>query len=222
MKYCKKCDIRVNSPVARCPLCFATLSAADSEPEPLSYPNLQFVERYNITLRVLLFLSLTVSVVCVTINFLTPHTIWWSFIVVLNIVYIWIAIGTALKKHTKIGFNILIQGLSLAGLLLALSFFFELKNNWVFNYALPLLFFSATLSITIIIIVRRVAIRDFILYFILTALMGFIPLVLYAVGLITLMWPAMVSAVYSALALASIFIFADTATKVELKKRLHI
>jgi len=223
MKYCNKCAVSVDSPVTRCPLCYATLVSKDNEPEPVSYPDLETqAEKYNIFFRVLLFLSLSVSVVCTTINFLAPTKTWWSLIVVANILYMWIAISTALQRRAKLGYNVLIQGLCLAVMILIFDRFFDSKVNWAFNYALPFLFLTATLSITIIVIIKRMKIRDFILYFILTALMGFVPLLLIAVGLVDVIWPSVVSAVYSGLALVSIFVFADNATKVELKKRLHI
>jgi len=222
MKYCKKCNLSVNSPVARCPLCYATLTAKDTNPEPLAYPALHQAARYNIILRILLFLSLSVSIVCFTINVLTFKKLWWSLVVTANIVYLWITIGTALRKHSKIGFNIMIQGISLGVLVLLMDRLFDTHVNWAFNYALPFLFFSATLAITIIVIVKRMAIRDFILYFILTALLGFIPLLLMLFGLVTVLWPSLAAALYSALALVSLFIFADNATKIELKKRFHI
>ena len=52
--------------------------------------------------------------------------------------------------------------------------------------------------------------------------MGLLPLLALAMGLVTVIWPSLVSAIYSGLALVSIFIFADNATKIELKKRFHI
>jgi len=223
MKYCKKCDVSINSPVSRCPLCYATLIGKDNMPEPVAYPELaQAAARYNMLFRILLFLSLTASVVCVTINLVTTPARLWSAVVIANIVYMWIAIGTAMRKHAKLGHTIMIQGISLAGLIMVMNLFFDTRVNWAFNYALPFLFFSVTLSITIIVIVKRMAIRDFILYFILTALMGLLPLLALAMGLVTVIWPSLVSAIYSGLALVSIFIFADNATKIELKKRFHI
>jgi len=137
-------------------------------------------------------------------------------------VYMWITIGTSLRKGRKLGFSVLSQGICLSGMVMLLDYFLETHNNWAFNYALPLLFLCATLCISIIVIVKHIAIRDFILYFVLTALLGFIPLILIALGLVTVLWPSLVSIIYSGLALASIFIFADHATKIELKKRFHI
>lgn len=222
MKYCKSCNVSVNSPSLRCPLCYAGLESLDNHPEPHSYPDLSGkAAKYNLVFRLLLFFSLTICIVCVTINLASAGRISWSLLVLVNIAYIWVSIGTAIKPHSRLGFNILVQVVSLSVLMVIFDFFAG-HTNWALNYVVPFLFISATLSITVIIIVKRIAMGEFILYFVLTALLGFIPLIMLAAGQVTVRWPAVSSAVYSGLSLVSIFIFADHATKNELKKRFHI
>jgi hypothetical protein len=214
--------VNIENPVEHCPLCYSVLTQYNSEPEVLSYPDLiEQAEKYNIIYRILLFLSITVGGGCLTINILTYVDYWWSFIVIANILYMWVTIGTAIRKHTRIGFNILIQAISLSALLIIIDYFAG-NNHWALNYAVPLLLVTAMLSITIIIIVKRIALNRFILYFFLIALLGFIPVILLAFNVVTVAWPSIASAFYSAISLVSIFIFADNATKIELKKRFHI
>lgn len=222
MKYCEKCKVQVGNPVERCPLCYAALTQKDGAPEEVSYPDLyDQAEKYNIIFRILLFLSITACTVCVTINYLSGVDFKWSIIVIANILYMWIAISTAVRRHAKLGFNIMVQVISLAVLLILLDYFSG-NHRWALNYVVPLLFITAMLSITIIIIVRRVDIGSFILYFILIGLLGFIPIILWALQMIKVLWPSLVAALYSAISLVSIFIFADNATKIELKKRFHV
>lgn len=222
MKYCKSCNVSVNSPAERCPLCYSALAIKDNTPEPLAYPDLsEKAAQYNLIFRILLFLSLAISGVCLTINFASSGRISWSIIVLVNILYMWIAIGTAIKRRARLGYNVMVQAVSLSALMVIFDFFAG-HSNWALNYVVPFLLISAMISITIIIIVKRVAIGEFILYFVLTALMGFIPVIMLAVGQVTVRWPAITSAFYGGLSLISIFIFADNATKTELKKRFHI
>jgi hypothetical protein len=222
MKRSEQCGVRVDNPIERCPLCYATLTRCDKRTEQLSYPDLaEQAEKYNIALRILLFLSITLGSVCVTINWLTSDHLWWSLVVIANIFYMWIAIGTAVRRRSKLGFNIMVQVVSLAALLIFIDHFAG-DNGWALNYVVPLLFITATLSITIIIIVRRMDIGSFLLYFWLIALLGFIPIILWALNITAVLWPAVVSALYSGISLVSFFIFADNATKIELKKRFRI
>ena len=221
MKLCNKCGVNISAPVDRCPLCYSMLTHTEGPPEQLAYPDLtEQAVKYNLVLRILLCLSITAGVVCVTVDFLTK-TGGWSLIAIANIIYMWIAIGTALRRHTRLGYNITVQALSLAGMLCLFDYWLG-NLHWALNYAVPALFVTAMLSITIIIIVRRMDMGSFILYFFLIALMGFIPLILWALGLATVLWPSLVSALYSATSLVSILILADNATKIELKKRFHI
>lgn len=223
MRYCSACAVKVDNPLEHCPLCYATLSPLDDGPEADSYPDLQTMAKgYNLILRILIMLSLMAGSVCLTVNLLANPGFLWSLIVIANICYMWLAIPTALHKRYSVGFKVLAQVFFLAGLVVVVDFFTGPHDTWAYDYVLPLLFATATLTITVISIVKRVRLREFILYFLLIALLGFVPLILLAVGLMKVTWPALVSALYAGLSLISLFVFADRATKAEMKKRFHI
>lgn len=223
MRFCDKCDIKVNNPLQHCPLCYSTLRTMDDCPEPHTYPNYEEkAHRYNLILRILLMLSLSAGTICVMIDFLTTGLFHWSFIVVASITYVWITAHAAMRAHSTLGFKVLTQVASLAALLVIIDRTIADYDFWVYDYVLPFLFVLATMCITIITIIKRVKFREFILYFMLISLLGFIPVILLAAGLVKVAWPSLASALYSALSLISLFVFADTATKIELKKRFHI
>ncbi len=223
MRYCEACKVQVDNPLEHCPLCFHALSPYNDAPEEESYPDYQgAARRYNLILRILLMLSLTAGATCLTINLLAKHTFLWSLIVIANILYMWLAVPTALRRRHSVGFKVMAQAFLLAALVVVVDLVTGHNDTWAYDYVLPFLFSTATLTITVISIVKRVKLREFILYFILIALLGFVPLLLLAVGLVQVSWPAMVSALYAGLSLVSLFIFADNATKIELKKRFHI
>lgn len=222
MKHCNACNVNVDSPVSRCPLCYTTLSSIDNIPEPNAYPDLSLqVEAYNLLLRILIFASITLIVSSITINILTPWKFPWSLILTASIVYIWVAIGTTIRRRHKKGFNLMIQVINLSVLLLVLALIFDFKFL-LFNIIYPALFISATISFNVIAIVRREEIKDFILYYLIVALFGFIPVILIPFKLVVIKWPAIVCAVYSVLSIISVFIFATRTTKNELKKRLKL
>ncbi|GHU80528.1 hypothetical protein FACS1894191_5990 [Clostridia bacterium] len=222
MKFCEHCGVKIANPMERCPLCYSALARADKEPEAPAYPSLAGrAEKYNIVYRMLLFLSITAGGCCLVVNIVTFKNYWWSLIVIANILYMWITIRTMIREHTPVSFSILTQAISLSLLLLTIDYLTG-YHRWALNYAAPVLFVTAMLCITIVVIVKRVAIGRFVLYFFLIALLGFIPITLMAFGFVTVLWPSLASAVYSAISLVSIFIFADNATKIELKKRFHI
>lgn len=223
VKYCNSCKVLVDNPVPHCPLCYSTLVQHDNLPESPSYPDYQRVaKRYHLILRILVMISLSAASICLAVNLMTgAKPFLWSLIVIAAIIYLWIVVFTTLRKHVTLGFKILIQVLSLSGLFAAVDQIIG-HYEFAYDYVLPGLFTAATLTLTILIIVKRVRFKEFILYFLLTALMGFIPLILLAVGLVRISWPTTACAIYAGLSLVSMFIFADHATKIELKKRFHI
>jgi len=222
MRYCEACKVKVDNPLEHCPLCFHVLSPYDDTPEVESYPDYQgAVRRYNLILRILLMVSLTAGATCLTINLLTGRTFLWSLIVIVNILYMWLAVPIALRRRYSVGFKVMSQAFLLAALVVAVDWIIGHNGTWAYDYVLPFLFVTAILTITVISIVKRVKLREFILYFFLIALLGFVPLLLLAVGLVRVSWPSLVSALYAGLSLVSLFVFADKATKMELKKRFH-
>lgn len=222
MRYCEACNVKVDNPLEHCPLCYHALAPADDAPELESYPDTRAAaRRYNLILRILVMASLTGGVTCVTVNLLAGHTFPWSLIVAVNILYMWLAVPVALRRRYSVGFKIMVQAFLLAALIVAVDWITG-RHTWAFDYVLPFLFCTATLTITVVTIIKRVRFREFILYFILIALLGFVPLILMAAGLVQTVWPSMVSALYAALSLVSLFVFADRATRSELKKRFHI
>ncbi|WRS26159.1 DUF6320 domain-containing protein [Oscillospiraceae bacterium MB08-C2-2] len=222
MKYCNKCKVEVDGMVERCPLCYAPLIQQNNQPESQPYPVLEDLsQRYNIAVRIALLLSLTAGAVCLIINIITFRTVWWSFIVISNILYIWAAVYTAFRKRGRIGVNIMTQFVILSLLLIAIDRSTG-SVNWSLNYVVPLLAITASLSNTIIIIFKRMAFRDFFIYFFITALLGFVPIILMAFQQVSVLWPSLTAALYSGISLVGMFILADKTTKTELKKRFHI
>lgn len=223
MKYCDACKVKVANPFRRCPLCYTTLRSIDNLPEEHSYPDYTTkAQRYSLIRRILLMTSLSAGSICLTINLLTGRKPFlWSGIVIVCILYMWAALYTALRKHVTLGFKILIQVVSLAALIVVIDQIIG-HYDWAYDYVLPGLFFTGTLAITILVIIKRVNLREFVIYFLLIALMGFIPIILLAAGLVGVVWPSAASAVYAGLSLLSLFVFADRTTRTELKKRFHI
>ena len=222
MKACRNCEIMIESPIDNCPLCNTKLHIVNDSPEIAAFPNLhqKAIKNYLI-FRILLVLSLSIGIISLTVDLLTPPGVSWSLLVIVNMIYMWIALGSAFFSQRRLGFNVFVQVLSLAALLFVISRLVIPIANWALDYIIPFCFILGTFCITIITIVKRMQVREFVLYFILTALLGFIPLLFVLLGLVSVTWPSIGSAVYSGLSLIGIFVFADHATKMELRKRFH-
>ena len=98
MKTCEKCKISVPDPKRRCPLCQGMLSGGDGT-ETDTFPQIPTIYRqYSLYFRLLILVSVAAGLISVMVNLLLPQTGWWSLIVVLGILCMWIPLWTAIRK----------------------------------------------------------------------------------------------------------------------------
>lgn len=221
MKKCTACSIQVDTQKENCPLCYTQLTKQDSSADIQHYPDLSGeIQQKDTLLRILILISLTIGIVSVAINLLTPVKYPWSLVVIMCMLYVWIALGAAIYRRHKIGFNLMIQLISVGLILLFLASIFDFKWS-VYNVVYPALAISSMLSFNVLAIVKRNELSSFLIYYLITSVLGFVPVILLFAGKTTYRWPAVTAAVYSVISILSVFVLAHRQTKTELKKRLH-
>ena len=239
MKYCNKCKVHVNTDLQKCPLCSLVLSDAKmqqgldentsagsisdvcDEGEKYPKPDANIVDKYNFVLRMLLFISVVISSACLLYNLLTYEGMLWSLYVIGTLLYLWIILAYPLFVKRKIGHIIVISAISTSIYLYALQLATRTKG-WGLSYAIPFLFIGATLMITLIIFLRRLKWREYSIYQTIMVILGFLPVIFCIAGMVSPIWPSVLSAFYSLITLAGMFIFADKKYKNELIKRFHL
>ncbi len=177
--------------------------------------------RYNFVLRLVIFISLVIGSSSLLINFLTYSGNLWSLYVVGTLLYVWIAIVYPLFSKKKIGRIIVLDAIVTSIYVFALELATQ-TQGWGLTYVTPFIFITATLMITFIIFLKRLKWREYTIYQTIMVIMGFLPIVFCVTGLVTSVWPSILSAFYSFLTLAGMFIFADKKYKDELIKRFHL
>lgn len=236
MKYCKKCKLSVQTHKTTCPLCFATLTDVpkvegedlqtaekeDTQPSG-SYPpgNELSAYRYNFVLRFLFFISIVLISSAVLVNILTYNGSLWFLLILAGILYLWAAIAYPIFAKKSIGHIIVIEALSTSLILYFIQYATNTKG-WALEYAMPFIFAGATLFITFIIFLKRMKWRQYTVYQMTMMLLGFIPILFCIFGLVQLIWPSLVSALYSCLTLVGMFVFADKKYENEIIKRFHL
>ena len=97
MKYCKHCKLYVDSSENYCPLCYNYLEESEGEKSGFEYYLRRDGRRRaasdHFLLKLFLYLSICISVVCFTVNYFTERHMLWSPVVFLSILYLWILIG---------------------------------------------------------------------------------------------------------------------------------
>lgn len=238
MKYCSKCNISVNTDTQKCPLCSMMLSNGKEQEqageisegmkteisgESSKYPKPEMgpLKRYNFVFRLLLFISVVISSTSLLINLMTYSGVLWSLYIIGTLLYLWITVAHPLFVKGKIGQIIVITAISTSIYLYSLELATRTKG-WGLSYAIPFLFIAATLLITFIILLRRLKWREYSTYQTIMVMLGFLPVIFCITGLVSPIWPSVLSAFYSFLTLTGMFIFADKNYKDELIKRFHL
>lgn len=233
MKYCACCKAKIDTKLQKCPLCSMTLSevitqdakdGAITQTEDTSkYPASEALSahKYNLVLRLLIFLSLVISSTCLLINIMTYSGVIWSLYVIGTILYMWITVAYPLFGKLKIGKIIVVNTIATSVYVFSLELATHTKG-WGLTYVFPFLLIAATLMITFIILLKRLKWQDYMAYQTIMVVLGFLPVIFCVAGLVTTILPSVLSAFYSFLTLAGMFIFADKKYKDELIRRFHL
>jgi hypothetical protein len=231
MKYCKKCGVSVNTRYDFCPLCAAGLTgeedseidAAVDEMPAVSddlYPAGSDTVKYNLTLRILLFITVVGVLTCVLINILAYQGMLWSLLVAAGAVFIWAAAGYPFIAHKNIGYHITVDAVCACIFFIVAQVVTNTKG-WSLDYVVPFLFIAATTIISFVLLIKRMKWREYVVYQFIAIFLGLLPVISVIAGLVDILWPSIVSAFYSFITLLGMFVFADKKYKNELIKRFH-
>lgn len=238
MKYCKACNVSVNTDSQKCPLCslvLAPVKEADVDGSGMAgpmdngckngsqYPFFETVKvrRYHFLFRLFLFLSVAAGSTSLLVNILTYSGVLWSLMVLGTILFLWITVAYPIYQKKNIGYIIIIHTISVC-VFISIIEAVTCTQGWGLDFAIPFLLVTATLAITLIIILKRLKWREYSVYQITMVLLGFLPVILCISGLIKTIWPSVLSAFYSFLTFTGMLIFADKKYENELIKRFHL
>ena len=137
MKTCPNCKIHVGGSPTYCPLCQSQLLG---EGEPPRYPSVEPEQRrYSLAYKIVAFVLLTATVICVAIDLLGPDTpVSWSIPVILGVAGTLILLRVMMKRRRNAP-KLLFQTLVLVSVVLVLC---DLATGWhrfSVDYVVPIL-----------------------------------------------------------------------------------
>ncbi|MDD2376056.1 MAG: DUF6320 domain-containing protein [Clostridia bacterium] len=221
MKICKNCKVKVISNNKGCPLCKTVLTPSDEKVIEDIYPIIKTnFKKYNMLTRIFLFLSILGAIVTIIINYATYNGLLWSVISIAFILYFWSIISHAIKHNINIAYKFLVQTICISLLTIIIDYIMG-YTGWAVNYVVPELIITANIAVLILIIVNRMNWYNYVLYQMAIVILGFIPLILFFLGIIHEPWSTTISVVVSLMILCGTMIFSDKNVKNELKRRLH-
>lgn len=221
MKNCVKCHVQVKTTRKTCPLCGQILETITDDDLNI-YPHYHSDEKHlNILLRILLFISILSILVTVLINFLTYSGSLWSVYVILGILYGWILLRLTIMSRTNIAGRLLIQMITTSLVTYGIERVSG-DDDWALEYVVPFICIVTMISIVMILLIKKMKFNDYLSYLLLSVVISWVPMILYWTRVVKVLWPSITAAAVAVAIVLGMIIFADTATKDELKKRFHI
>lgn len=217
---CKHCKVEIINISGNCPLCGKHLS--EGNPVEGIYPEIgkDKIRTYNNTVRLLLFLTISLSISCYAVNMLTPYISLWSAIAIYGMWLAWLVVGIPVIRKRISPFVIILDDIAISIFLYVIDI--NTGNlGWSLDYAIPFVLCGSALTITIIVISARINWREFYLFEFAIVIICFIPFILRRF-MEFVFWPSIVSAIYGGLTFLGIIVMCSRKLKQETRKRLHI
>lgn len=225
MKACNECHVNIETGGEFCPLCGAALQPATTNaitPPPNPYPDLGGrTAQYNVLLRVFIFLSLLAVGASVLVNLLVPVGFWWCLIVIAGVAWLWLAIPPMLRRGANYAKRAVFLAIFTSLLVVALDFIIGWQG-WSVTYAVPGLFCGGTFAIGMMVIFNRTSWAQYVFYQVLMGVFGFVPLLLYFLGISQSLVMVLITAGLSLASLLVTVVFGDRSLKHDFKRRFHL
>jgi hypothetical protein len=220
MKFCNNCKVNIRGQNKYCPLCQSELDA-ENETENI-FPNIPTIfHKHNYFIRVMILISVAVSVICAAINILFPTDIWWSLFVAVGIACFWVSISVAILKRRNLPKNILYQVIILS----SISFLWDLLigwQGWSLDYVIPIICTLAMAAMAIIAKVANLQAADYLIYMLIDVVLGIIPLILVFLNVVNMRIPSLICTVSSIISLTALILFEGENMFSEIKRRFRV
>lgn len=220
MSRCKQCNVEILDETERCPLCHSVLEKT-VEVENM-YPNVRMMTRRLALLsRIYLFVVILVEALLIYLNVLSDSEMFWSAIPGLAMLYGYLVLRYAILG--KSGYKGKTIVLTLIAILMVVAIDFVVGyRGWSVNYALPSAILLVDVGILILMCINRRNWQSYMMWQIFMILCSVVPLVLYAVGIVTTPILAVLAFAFSAALFLGTLIIGDRRARTELRRRFHV
>lgn len=219
MKYCSKCQMKVQNQLNHCPLCGQLLEPIEFEIER-DYPA-RFAKKRRFSIRKsIIFLAMVI----ISFSFISGilQDFKWSLVFNITALTLYLTISAILGSRVKrnIGPNLMMQVIGISIVSIIVDYCSGYKG-WSLDIIFPLALASATTVITAMILINSKRFTDLVIYQLVFGLMGIVILVLLYLQVIVFRPIAIVGSYYTIITCVGLFFFADRQIIHELKKKFH-
>ena len=219
MKYCSKCQMKVQNQLNNCPLCGQSLESVEFEIER-DYPE-QFAKKRRFSIRkFIIFLAMVI----ISFSFISGifQDFQWNWVLIITASTLYVTISAILGSRVKrnIGPNILTQVIGISALSIIIDYFLG-YSGWSLDIIFPLDLMAGTTIITVMILLNSKRFTDLVIYQLMFGLMGIVILAMIYFQVIIFRQIAIIGSYYTIITCVGLFFFADRQMIHELKKKFH-
>lgn len=219
MRYCKSCNMKIENNLTHCPLCSCETTVIDDNYNN-DYPNIK-ISRISKTLRnIVLFVSIALIISTISLNIVLESPTPWCIIPCTASIYFYFSTIFFLKKGKNIGLFIFTQVLLTSLVILVIDYVTGF-SLWSINYIIPFILIGGCMALEIASFINKFVYKDYIIYLIVIALLGLLPVIFIITGIATIIWTNAVCILYSLLTFIGMFVFSRRRINAEITRRLH-
>ncbi|MCB6610437.1 DUF6320 domain-containing protein [[Clostridium] symbiosum] len=188
-----------------------------------NYPSISYDRGKLKKLTNILYLVLfTAAAITGLVNVLTYGITetWWSLIAIGSIAYVAMTLRYSIMRRASLAGILIRQSLGVQVLLVIIDYMTGF-SRWSFNYAIPSLILFDVIAVVFLILINRLNWQSYFMYQIAITIFSFIPLILWAAGLITSPLMSIITVILSVSVLFITIILGDRSVKKELKRRFY-
>lgn len=223
MKKCKNCNLLINNDYDNCLFCDSKLVEVENRNYKIQlFP--KYVKEKNILKllkRSFTFVILSLLIILSLLNLFYFKNSQLQYILISSSMYLLLMTFMVLDMSKswlfKVSWSVILTTL----LTITIGY---LSNNydWSLNYVLPFAFLGNALFSTIVLMVKNKNWHSYVIYLLITLVLGIIPLPLVLFKVVKVTWPAIVCSLYCLLTILGLWLFAPKNMKEELFRRFHV
>lgn len=185
------------------------------------YPKILNIEKGKIIKKILLLVSVIISIVLVVINFCIDSTNKWSLLCIVGIIYVWFTTLYSLKRNVNIASHVMIQMICITALTLAIDYILGYEG-WSITLAIPIIIMIGNVTLLILTIVSRKKYIKYAIYQIIIFILSMIPLILMKYSIQNYNFPTIISSSIAGATLCLTLILCGRDLYKDIIRRFHI
>jgi hypothetical protein len=226
MKECIKCKASVATQKKQCPVCFNELEPTTENNDQIWHYNMS---KYNdnvsnknaFLIKLFLFLTISISSICLFLNFTFSPETFWSLVVIVPMLYLWILVRHTIISRRGNFEKILFQFIGILAVVLT-SNMVAGGEDWFWLYIVPSSSIVAATILTFVLLINKKR-SDFVFsFFLMSVFLIVLSVVLLLINVTTFKLLYFISLLYNALFAFGILVFGFKSLKRGFLKTFHI